>query len=64
MPDYFCFFQHFQAYVYLLVTFSSFSALEAMATTKHFIADCVYKESWIWFYFLKEVPPLLTSKYL
>lgn len=63
-PDYFCFLQHFQAYVYLFATFGSFSVLEAMVATKYFVAGCIYKESWIWFYFLKKVPPLLTLKYL
>lgn len=61
--DYYYFLQHFQVYVCLLINFSPFSVLEATVTTKS-TADCIYRESWIQFYFLESSPPPVTSKYL
>lgn len=63
-PRLFLLFTTFPSLCLFTCYYYSFSVLEAMVATKYFVAGYIYKESWIWFYFLKKVPPLLTLKYL
>lgn len=51
-------FYNISKYMYSLISLGPFSVLEATVPKKiYFIADGVYKESWIQFCFLESSPP-------